>query len=128
MFVKSKTEQSPAAALRRRAEKLVTKPPTVLADADARRLPHRSGSAHQYSPPCRGRHVEVNIEASKSIIHMTIKDDGRGFRVSERMCFEKKTRLGLIGMRERAEMMGGSFQVESAPGGPTTIQVEIPAT
>jgi signal transduction histidine kinase len=35
-------------------------------------------------------------------------------------------RLGLLGMRERVEMVGGTFCVESAPGQGTTVQVEIP--
>jgi signal transduction histidine kinase len=40
---------------------------------------------------------------------------------------KRKTRLGLLGMRERVEMIGGVIQVESAPGEPTTIRVELPA-
>ena len=35
-------------------------------------------------------------------------------------------RLGLLGMRERVEMVGGTFCVDSAPGKATTIRVEIP--
>jgi signal transduction histidine kinase len=35
-------------------------------------------------------------------------------------------RLGLLGMRERVAMFGGSFCVESAPGQATTIRVELP--
>lgn len=71
--------------------------------------------------------VEVNIEPSDDIIRMTVRDNGKGFRVSGKSGTKKKGRLGLIGMRERAEMTGGSFQVDSAPGGPTIVTVEIPA-
>jgi signal transduction histidine kinase len=39
-----------------------------------------------------------------------------------------RKRLGLLGMRERVEMVGGTFCVESAPGKGTTIVVEIPTT
>jgi signal transduction histidine kinase len=46
--------------------------------------------------------------------------------VSGKAGVNKKKRLGLIGMRERAEMIGGTFQLDSAPGGPTTVQVDIP--
>jgi signal transduction histidine kinase len=35
-------------------------------------------------------------------------------------------RLGLLGMRERVEMVGGTFCVESEPGQGTTVRVEIP--
>jgi PAS domain S-box-containing protein len=71
--------------------------------------------------------VEVEIESRDDVIRMTIKDDGRGFKVDGKPGSKHQIRLGLIGMRERAEMSGGSFQVNSAPGGPTTVQVEIPA-
>jgi two-component system sensor histidine kinase DegS len=37
-------------------------------------------------------------------------------------------RLGLLGMRERVEMVGGTFCVESATGQGTTVQVEIPSS
>ena len=39
---------------------------------------------------------------------------------------KKNKRLGLLGMRERVEMVGGKFTVESAPGKGTTIQAQIP--
>jgi PAS domain S-box-containing protein len=75
----------------------------------------------------RASHVEVTIEPLEEIIRMTIKDDGQGFHVSGKTGSRKKTRLGMIGMRERVEMIGGTFRVDSAPGCPTTVQVEIPA-
>lgn len=70
--------------------------------------------------------VEVTIESNKDLILMTIKDNGKGFHVTENSQSRKKTRLGLIGMRERAEMIGGRFQVISAPDQCTIIKVEIP--
>jgi signal transduction histidine kinase len=39
---------------------------------------------------------------------------------------KKNKRLGLIGMRERLEMVNGQFAIESAPGKGTTIQAQIP--
>jgi PAS domain S-box-containing protein len=71
--------------------------------------------------------VEVTIETQLKVIHMTIKDNGQGFQLNEKGGSKKKNRLGIIGMRERIEMIGGKFQIISAPGGPTTVQVEIPA-
>jgi PAS domain S-box-containing protein len=76
----------------------------------------------------KASHVEVTIEPVEEIIRMTIKDDGQGFQISGKAGSKKKTRLGLIGMRERVEMIGGTFRMDSAPGGPTTVHVEIPAT
>ena len=76
----------------------------------------------------KASHVEVSIESVGDVIRMTIKDDGQGFKVSAKVGSRNIKRLGLIGMRERAEMIGGSLQVDSTPGGPTTLLVEIPAT
>lgn len=71
--------------------------------------------------------VDVRIEPEGGMILMTIKDNGKGFKtggVGKRS--NKKNRLGLIGMKERAEMIGGSFEVITATGGPTTVRVAIP--
>jgi PAS domain S-box-containing protein len=71
--------------------------------------------------------VEVTIESHLNAIQMTIKDNGQGFHLNKKGGSRKKNRLGLIGMRERVEMIDGTFQIISAPGGPTSVQVEIPA-
>lgn len=72
--------------------------------------------------------VQVSIESVRDVIRMTINDDGQGFEASGKELTNKRGRLGLIGMRERAEMIGGTLQVDSTPGGPTIVRVEIPAT
>ncbi len=72
--------------------------------------------------------AEVSIESLEDVIQMSIKDNGEGFKVSSNAGSRKKNRLGLISMRERAEMIGGTFQVDSTPGGPTTVRVSIPAS
>jgi signal transduction histidine kinase len=70
--------------------------------------------------------VNVSIRKFPSAIRMEIKDDGKGFQV-ERVLFAKRyQRLGLIGIRERVEMVGGSIAVESAQGKGTTIRTQIP--
>ena len=70
--------------------------------------------------------VEVSIQKLRDAIRMEIKDNGKSFEV-ERVLFAKRNkRLGLLGMRERVEMVGGSFAVESAPGKGTTIRAQIP--
>jgi signal transduction histidine kinase len=70
--------------------------------------------------------VEVSIQKLHSAARMEIKDDGKSFQV-ERILYSKGTkRLGLLGMRERVEMVGGTFCVESEPGQGTTVRVEIP--
>ena len=70
--------------------------------------------------------VEVSIQRLQKVVRMEIHDNGKSFQV-QRVLFAKRiTRLGLLGMRERAEMVGGSFTVESSPGKGTTIRTEIP--
>lgn len=70
--------------------------------------------------------VEITIESLQNLIRMTIKDDGQGFHVVKKSASKKRNRLGLISMRERAEMIGGTLEIDSAPGSPTTVLVEIP--
>ena len=70
--------------------------------------------------------VEVNIQKLRDRVCMKIKDDGKSFDVERALHANGGKRLGLLGMRERLEMVGGSFGVESAPGKGTTIQAKIP--
>jgi len=70
--------------------------------------------------------ADVSIEKLAHGIGMKIKDDGKSFHVERILNSKGSQRLGLLGMRERVEMVGGTFCVESAPGQGTTIQVEIP--
>ncbi len=69
--------------------------------------------------------VEILIENLDCGISMEISDNGQGFEVQKAQPSKRKGRLGLIGMRERAEMIGGDFSIASAPGAPTTIRVVV---
>jgi signal transduction histidine kinase len=70
--------------------------------------------------------VDVSIRKLHSAACMEIKDDGRSFQVDRKLNGHGNKRLGLLGMRERVEMVGGTFCVDSAPGQGTTVRVEIP--
>jgi PAS domain S-box-containing protein len=70
--------------------------------------------------------VDVVIQKLDHAVCMKIKDDGKGFPGEHILHTRKNKRLGLLGMRERLEMVGGSFSVTSAPGKGTTIQAQIP--
>jgi PAS domain S-box-containing protein len=71
--------------------------------------------------------VEVIIQKLQDGICMIIKDDGKSFQVDRVMHGKGRKHLGLLGMRERLEMVSGSFEVESAPGNGTTITAKIPS-
>ena len=71
--------------------------------------------------------VEVTIQELPDCICMNIKDDGKSFEVERLLHGKGGKRLGLLGMRERLEMIGGHFDVESAPGKGTAITARIPS-
>ncbi|HNT89985.1 MAG TPA: ATP-binding protein, partial [Candidatus Hydrogenedentes bacterium] len=58
-------------------------------------------------------------------VSLIVEDDGKGFdlRAIQR---HKDAALGLIGMEERAALVGGNFAVVSKPGAGTTVRVRIP--
>ena len=70
--------------------------------------------------------VQLSIHGRNGVIHMEIKDNGKSFSVENMMRMRKRKRLGLLGMRERMEMIGGSFTVESRPGKGTTVRSQAP--
>lgn len=70
--------------------------------------------------------VDVNIQRVEDHVDVQIKDDGKAFDVGRVLNSKKVRHLGLLGMRERVEMLGGKFKVASAPGKGTTIHLKIP--
>jgi len=70
--------------------------------------------------------VNVSIEKLRGVIRMEVKDNGKTFQVQAALRGRRKGRLGLLGMRERVEMVGGHFSIESEPDKGTTVRVEIP--
>jgi signal transduction histidine kinase len=71
----------------------------------------------------RATHVDVLVNVHETRVAATIEDDGVGFAPSPSIV---ENTLGLFGMRERVEMLGGRFSVESAPGKGTTVTAEVP--
>jgi len=78
-----------------------------------------------------GKHAQAS-EAKVSIllpsgsVVLEIADDGKAFSVDEVFGAKRFRRLGIIGMRERVEMVGGTFAIESVVGTGTQIHVRIP--
>jgi signal transduction histidine kinase len=70
--------------------------------------------------------AEVRIRKLDGSICLEIKDNGRGFPAEHVLLAKKKKRLGLLGMRERVEMVNGCFTIKSTPGKGTTILAQIP--
>jgi len=75
----------------------------------------------------RAQNVSIVVERKTRAVIAIIEDDGRGF--DARTLFEsapEESKLGLHGMRERAELVGGRLQIESTPGVGSSVFVEIP--
>ncbi len=71
-------------------------------------------------------HVRLDIREVPGAIRMEIADDGRSFSVKKALMARTNKRLGLLGMSERLEMLGGRLELDSAPGRGTTVRAEIP--
>jgi signal transduction histidine kinase len=71
--------------------------------------------------------VEVILERRDGSAVLVIEDDGVGFDLSQAAGGEDGRGLGLVGMRERAALLGGSLEIETAPGKGTTIFARVPA-
>lgn len=77
------------------------------------------------------RHAEargatIRIDAHGTFIRLEIADDGKGFRPGAPPPAGSGPRLGLLGMKERVEMVGGTLRIVSAPSAGTSIVAEIP--
>ena len=70
--------------------------------------------------------VTVQITEVRNAVCMQIQDDGRSFDVEQVLRTGRCKRMGLLGMRERVELVGGRFSIESVPGQGTTITAQIP--
>lgn len=71
----------------------------------------------------RATRVVVTLRVSDEWVRLTIEDDGGGFDPST----IERGRFGIVGMRERARLLGGSLGVDSGPGAGTRIEAEVPA-
>ncbi len=75
-------------------------------------------------------HIWVKVQRLQSdLAFLEIEDDGKGFLVDDVMGnYDDRGSLGMINMRERAELVQGVFHVKSIPGEGTQIQVVLPLT
>jgi signal transduction histidine kinase len=75
----------------------------------------------------KAKHVWIRVHGGANGTVAEIADDGRGFEVAKTLIrAAKRGRLGLVGMGERVRLLGGRFDVDSRPGGPTTLRLALP--
>jgi two-component system CheB/CheR fusion protein len=70
--------------------------------------------------------VSVILERDPDALRLIVEDDGRGFDVEGTSGESVRGRFGLLGMRERLALVGGTFKIESEPGSGTAIYVRVP--
>jgi len=70
-------------------------------------------------------HVDVLLERRDHHIVLIIEDDGAGFNL-QTIEGDRQKGMGLIGMRERAQLVGGTLEIESKPQAGTTIFARVP--
>ncbi len=73
----------------------------------------------------RARSVRIALAVSDGSVEATVQDDGEGFDAARPGTPEEST-FGLRFMRERAEEVGGTVSVDSAPGGGTRVTITVP--
>ncbi len=77
----------------------------------------------------KARRIEVSLTFDQQHVILTVKDDGSGFEVERTFAkAETQKKFGIVGMRERAHLLGGSLHLESAPQRGTEVIASIPYT
>ena len=66
--------------------------------------------------------AEVTLRERDGAVELLVRDDGEGFATEQ-----PAGGFGLVGMRERAELLGGRLEITSAPGQGTTVRAVLPA-
>ena len=70
--------------------------------------------------------VSVFLDFGDTAVGLRIRDNGRGFNPQEILHSDPKQQWGLLGIRERVSLVGGTCDIVSWPGDGTMIQVSIP--
>jgi signal transduction histidine kinase len=69
--------------------------------------------------------VAVSLEQDGGRLRVTVEDNGAGFNPAE-LGRSEFPRFGLATMRERAETIGGTLELQSSPGAGTRVTIELP--
>ncbi|MFF2458010.1 MULTISPECIES: sensor histidine kinase [Peribacillus] len=68
------------------------------------------------------KQIQVKLSISKEMVTVVVKDDGKGFDSS----IQKEGSFGLVGMRERVELLEGEMTIDSQPGAGTLVFIQVP--
>lgn len=73
----------------------------------------------------KANRIWIHLSAEARVVSLAVRDDGRGFDLHDTFSPEEG-HFGLIGMRERAERLGGEFRLTSKSGQGTQVEVTVP--
>jgi len=72
--------------------------------------------------------VAIELRFDPEAVTLAVRDDGRGFAMPTNLAeLEKGGGLGVVGMRERANEVGGRLEIETAPGVGTLVRLRVPS-
>lgn len=75
----------------------------------------------------QARTVHVSLVFTPAACIVSVEDDGRGFAMPERVSdLAAAGHYGLVGMQERAELIGGRLTIQSAPGAGASVELRVP--
>jgi two-component system sensor histidine kinase UhpB len=75
----------------------------------------------------RAQHVRIELAHTDGILELIVRDDGIGFNVTKTLeQAAGRGHLGLLGMKERAQILGGSLEIDSEPGRGTRVRISLP--
>ena len=110
---------------------------SVNGDEKSGRLPQASEIAlfrvmqealNNVAKHAHAKHVRIVLERTGTHFSMSVADDGIGMdRGGAAPTVRRRPGLGMVNMRERAQAVGGDFEVGPAPGGGTRIAVRVPS-
>jgi signal transduction histidine kinase len=84
-------------------------------------------AVHNTLQHARARRITVSVRTDSNRLLLSARDDGQGFDVAEALQRAATGRhLGLLGMRERVEALGGRLEIESTRGQGTEIRASVP--
>ncbi len=95
----------------------------ALKSAAYRLVQEALNNGHQHGEPSR---QSIQYRSDGHTLHLEIEDDGKGFDLSRVQARGPRRQLGLAGLQERVEILGGQFEVQSALGQGTHVRAALP--
>jgi signal transduction histidine kinase len=95
----------------------------ALKSAAYRLVQEALNNGHQHGEPSR---QSIRYLIDGNMLRIVIEDDGKGFDVGRLQEHGPRRQLGLAGLQERVEILGGHFEVQSAPGHGTQVRAVLP--